>query len=105
MQMLELIQKYIVLIEQIHGARTGQWNYEYIQAQFEVYKKEMARVTKKNKKQNNRSFSRTGSSRLKNQKKKTGQRKNKSRNKSQSYVSRGSRSKSFSKVRQISPNS
>ncbi len=29
-------------VEQIHGGKTGQWNYEYIQARFEVYKHEMA---------------------------------------------------------------
>jgi hypothetical protein len=27
--------------EKIIGARTGQWNYEYIEARFEVYKSEM----------------------------------------------------------------
>ena len=37
------IQHFVEQIERIHGARTGQWNYEYIQARFEVYKYEMSK--------------------------------------------------------------
>jgi hypothetical protein len=37
-----VINKLVVQVELIHGGRTGQWNYEYIQARFNVYKKEMA---------------------------------------------------------------
>ena len=37
-----IIQKYIAEIELIHGAGTGQWNYEYIRARFEVYKRQMS---------------------------------------------------------------
>jgi len=36
------IQNFVGQLELIHGARTGQWNYEYIHARFEVYKNEMA---------------------------------------------------------------
>lgn len=37
------IQRIANEAEQIHGGRTGQWNYEYILARFEVYKNEMAK--------------------------------------------------------------
>ena len=37
------IQRLVIEVEQIIGGRTGQWNYEYIQSRFEVYKSEMAK--------------------------------------------------------------
>jgi hypothetical protein len=35
------INRLVLSAEKIIGARTGQWNYEYIEARFEVYKSEM----------------------------------------------------------------
>jgi len=35
------INRLALSAEKIIGARTGQWNYEYIEARFEVYKSEM----------------------------------------------------------------
>jgi len=35
------IRRLALSTEKIIGARTGQWNYEYIEARFEVYKSEM----------------------------------------------------------------
>ena len=36
------IKKMVDGIEQIHGGRSGQWNYEYILARFENYKSDMS---------------------------------------------------------------
>ena len=35
------INRLALSAEKIIGGRTGQWNYEYIEARFEVYKSEM----------------------------------------------------------------